>query len=196
MSDMLFGVIVTILFLIFVFALGFLITSFKNRRFTKAWSPLIPLIGGKVIADGGGAASSWLSGTYRGQPVVATMVPNRNVFSGETGHSYNSFDVALREVPGKQDWKLEYKTPILGFGQEGWKIEADDPALRQRLQAAGLLDLVLPMGIQTLQFTARNRHLQLHEDVTPLWIPPPERFQQELEFLLAVARINAEVNPA
>lgn len=196
MSDMLFGVIVTIIFLVFVFALGFLITSFKNRRFTKAWAPLIPMIGGKVIADGGGAASSWLTGTYRGQPVVATMVPNRNRFSGETGHDYNSFDVGLREVTGKQDWSVEYKTAILGFGQDGWQIKTDDPALRQRLQAAGLLDLVTAMGIETLKFTARNRRLELHEDAGPVWIPSPERFQQELEFLLTVARINAEVNPA
>jgi hypothetical protein len=32
-------------------------------------------------------------------------------------------------------------------------------------------------------------------DVTPLWIPLPERFQEELELLLRLAQLNAEVNP-
>ena len=193
-GDMLFGVVVLIIFMIFVFALGFAINSFKNRRFTRAWAPLVPLIGGKVVEDGGGAASSWLIGTYRDQQVAAQMTPNRNLYSGETGHDYNHFDVALRNVPGKQDWSVEYKTAILGFGQTGWQIEAEDPALQQRLHASGILDHITRMGGMSVTYRKSERLLRYSEDITPLWISPPERFQQELEFLLLLKRINEQTN--
>lgn len=83
-GDMLFGSFVLVIFLIFVFAAGFLLNRFKNRRFHQAWLPLVPLLNGKIIDDGGGAATSWLSGTYRGQPVRAAMIPNRTYSNGST----------------------------------------------------------------------------------------------------------------
>ena len=193
-GDMLFGSIVLIIFLVFVFGLGFLINRFKNRRFTRAWKPLVHLINGKVIEDGGGAATSWLTGTYRGQPVRASMIPNRNRYSGESGPKYNYFDIALLEVPGRQDWRIEYKTPILGFGQTGWQIDTKDAALRDRLQASGVIDEIARMGPEEIRYQARAKTLLCSEDVTPLWVPAPARFQEELELLLLLARVNAEVN--
>jgi hypothetical protein len=123
-GDMLFGSVVLAIFLVFVFALGWLINKFKNRRFTRAWTPLVPLIQGTVHEDGGGGG--FLSGTYRGHKVRATT----------------------------------------RFGQP------------------------------EVSYQARGKTLLYSEDVTPNWIPAPERFQEELELLLALARINAEVNPA
>lgn len=78
---MLFGVVVLAIFLVVVFALGFLISRFKNARFEKEWQPLVPLINGKVVNDGGGAATSWLTGTYQGKSVYASMIPKRNRYS-------------------------------------------------------------------------------------------------------------------
>jgi hypothetical protein len=193
-GDMLFGAFVLAIFLVFVFGLGFLLNRFKNRRFHQAWAPLIPLLNGRVFDDGGGAATSWLSGTYRGQPVRASMIPNRNRYSGESGPRYNYFDIALLEVPGRQDWRIEYKTPVLGFRQTGWQIETDDAALKERLQASEVINEIARMGPEEIKYQVRAKTLLYSEDVTPLWVPAPGRFQEELELLLLLARVNAEVN--
>lgn len=194
-GDTLFGVFVLIIFLAFVFGLGFLLNRFKNRRFHQAWAPLVPMIGGKVHEDGGGAATSWLSGTYRGQPVRAAMVPNRNRYSGESGPRYNYFEIALLEVPGKQDWRIEHKTAVLGFGQTGWQIETADTALKERLLASEVINKIAHMGPEEIRYQARAKTLLFSEDVTPGWAPAPDRFQAELELLLLLARVNREVNP-
>ncbi len=195
-GDMLFGGMVLAIFLVFIFLAGMLISRFKNARFAKAWTPLAPLIGGKVVEDGGGAATSWLTGTWRGRRVVASMTPNRNLYSGESGHRYNHFDVALLDVPGGRDWKIEYQTAILGFGQTGWRIVTRDKALEDRLNASGILFAVSNFGSPEIAYSARDGKLQYSDDVTPQWIPTPERFQQELELLLTLAKVNEEVNPA
>ncbi|HEX6904201.1 MAG TPA: hypothetical protein VF789_31115 [Thermoanaerobaculia bacterium] len=196
-GDMLFGGMVLAIFLVFVFLLGLLISRFKNARFAKAWKPLAPLIDGKVVEDGGGAATSWLTGSYRGRRVVASMVPDRNRYSEDSsGHRYNYFDVALLDMPGQQDWKIEHQTAILGFGQTGWRIVTKDKALEERLNASGILFAVSPFGSPEIAYSARDGKLQYSEDVTPQWIPTPERFQQELELLLTLAKVNEEVNPA
>ena len=194
--DLLFGVAVLIPFLVFVFALGLLINKFKNRRFDRAWSPLIPVIQGKITQDGGGATTSWLTGTYRGRRVQAIMTPDRNMYSGESGHRYNSFEAAVLDVKGGQGWSIECKTPILGFGPEGWQIETKDQGLAERLRAAGAIALVERLGMPTVTFNARGKTLQLSEDAGPVWVPAPARFQEELEILLQLAEINERVNPA
>ena len=66
MSDMLFGAIGLVIFLVVVFIAGYFLYKFKNARLTTAWGPLVGLVNGEVVGDGGGAASSWLSGTYQG----------------------------------------------------------------------------------------------------------------------------------
>lgn len=194
-GDLLFGSAVLAVFLVFVFALGYAIYKFKNLRFTRAWAPLVPLIQGTVSGDGGGGTTSWLTGTYRGHRVQAGMVPHCNRYSGETGFYYNHFEVALLGVAGRLNWNAEVKTAILGFGRTGWTITADDPALVARLEAAGVLSLVARFGEPTVAYQKSARRLAYSEDVTPLWIPPPERFLQELDLLLELAKINAEVNP-
>jgi hypothetical protein len=117
-------------------------------------------------------------------------------YSDDSGHRYNHFDVALLDVPGQQDWKIEYKTAILGFGQTGWRIVTKDKALEDRLNASGILATIANFGSDGVQYQARERKLLFTEDVTPRWIPTPERFQQELELLLGLAKVSEEVNPA
>lgn len=195
-GDMLFGSVVLAIFLVFVFLLGMFISRFKNARFAKAWTPLMPMIDGKPVGDGGGAATSWLTGSYRGRRVVASMVPDRNRYSGESGHRYNYFEVALLDVPGRQDWKIEYQTAILGFGQTGWRVVTQDKALEDRLNASGILATIGNSGAEEVLYSAREKKLIFAEDVTPRWIPTPERFQQELELLLALGKVNEEVNSA
>ena len=105
MSDMLFGAIGLVIFLVAIAIAGYFLYKFQNARLTNAWGPLVGLVNGKVVGDGGGAASSWLSGTYQGRPVVAKLAPNINAHSsdGSGGIKYNYFDVALTETPGRQD---------------------------------------------------------------------------------------------
>ena len=193
-GDMLFGTAVLAVFLVFVFILGKLIYTFKAGRFTRAWAPLVPILQGTVTNDGGGAATSWLTGTYHGKKVQASMVPNRNRYSGESEPRYNHFDVAVLDVPGRQDWEIEHHTAILGFGETGWRIRTDDELLKARLQASGIIETMTRFGCPTVTYRRQARKLEYSEDVTPQWIPTPERFQEELELLLLLEKVNQEVN--
>ena len=183
-SDMVFGSVVLVIFLVFVFALGKVIYTFKNARFTKAWAPLVPIINGTVVGDGGGASTSWLTGTWQGRRVQAIMTPGRNRYSGESGFTYNSFEVELLDVPGGQDWRVG----------EDQRIETKDPALRQRLEASGILLMIEAFGTPTVAYSRAQRKISYAEDAGPRWIPTPEHFEAELGLLLRLARVNEEVN--
>ncbi|MES1243603.1 MAG: hypothetical protein ABUT39_18495 [Acidobacteriota bacterium] len=183
MSDTVFGAFVLAVFLVFVFVLGKVIYEVKNRRFVKAWGPLVPIVNGTVTGDGGGGATSWLTGTYRGRRVQATMVPDRNRYSGESGFRYNYYDVALLDVPGRQDWSLE----------EG-RIATKDKALESSLISLDVASLVAPFGSTTVEYRRQTNKLQLSEDCGPVWVPMPERFVAELELLLKLAEMNASAN--
>lgn len=195
------GIVGLIIFLIFVFGAGWLMSKFKDARYAKAWTPLIPIIQGSVSGDGGAASSSWLTGAYQGRTVRATMSPKRNRYSSSTGHYYNYFDITVGGIPGRHNWQLKYNTTFLGFGSTGWELVADDPALQARLQARGVIDLVERLGatpiqtLPTLDYKARNGALIFREEVAG-WIPAPDRFKDQLDTLLLLAQINAEVNPA
>jgi hypothetical protein len=193
-SDLILGAVVLVIFLIFVFVAGWILNKFKNARFTRAWTPLQPIINGKVHEDGGGAATSYLVGTYRGWQVQASMTPNRNRYSGESGHRYNYFDVALLEVPGKHDWSFAYHTPLLGRETATWRVVTHDPALAERLQNANLISVLAGLGHPKIEYKQRGKMLQYQADITPLQVPTPEMFQRQIEALIWMAKINEEVN--
>lgn len=205
MSDMLFGAIVLVIFLIFVFILGYFIYKFKNMRLSNAWGPLVGLVNGKVVGDGGGAATSWLTGTYRGHNVQAGMTPNRNMYSGDDGgggHKYHHFDVALTDTPGRQDWSVQFDRAVLGIGQTSWRVRAKDPALQAALEAAGVISLVAPLGQPpqyltepTLEYSSRTKLLRYAADNGSTWTPTPQHFTELLEILIKAAAINARLNP-
>jgi hypothetical protein len=201
-SDMIFGAVVLVIFLAFVFAAGLLLNKFKNARFAKAWVPLQSVIGGTVTGDGGGAATSWLTGEYRGARVLASMTPGRNR-SSEGGDKYNYFDVALLAIPGARDWDVLYGTSFLGFGQSGWHVKAEDAALAESLRRAGVVEMTARfgtphtlggVGLPTVSYRRREQTLRFSEDVTPQWTPTPEQFRERLEFLLQLAEVNRQVN--
>src|SRR5262245_47559054 len=192
-QDLILGASILIPFLVVVFIAGKILSDFKNRRFTRAWAPLVPILKGTITHDGGGAVTSWLTGTYRGRRVSASMVPGRNMYSGESGFTYNSFEIAFLDLPGAQDWAALVKTPPLG--QARWHIAADDKALEERLRAAGVIALVERLGAPKVTYQRREDRLLFSEDAGPLWVPTPERFQEELEVLLRVVEIQEKVNP-
>lgn len=185
-QDILFGVIVLIIFIVCAYFAGRLMSAWKNRRFATAWAPLVPLINGTVHNDGGGAATSWLTGTYQGKQVKASIMPGRNRHI-EGGDRYNYFDVALLDVPGQHNWRINYQTALLGLGNTGWDIKTDDQTLRVRLHESGIIADLARLGTPTIEYTARGRTLLYSEDITPRWVPTPERFQAVLEILLRLA---------
>lgn len=203
LSDFWLGVIVLIPFMIGVFTLGWLINRFKNRRFTAAWRPLVPVIGGRVVEDGGGAATSWLTGTFEGRRVYGSMTPDRNRGT-ESGLKYHYFEAALQDVPGHVDWRVEYAAGMLGFGQASWRVQAGDPAVAERLRSAGVIDLIRPLAearavppaLPTVRYSRSARTLVYAEDAGTAWIPTPDRFREQLGLLIHLARLNADANPS
>jgi hypothetical protein len=195
-SDIIIGVIVLVIFLFCALAVGRFLSTLKNRRFTQAWAPLITLINGKVVHDGGGAATSWLTGTYQGKSVQASMIPDRNKYQEEGSDRYNYFDVAFVDLPGQRDWRIVYKTSVLGMGTTGWQIEAANPALGAQLQEMDIIPTLSRWGSPTIEYSARKRTLSYSEDITPRWVPTPERFGEELQLLLQLAQLNEQMNLA
>jgi hypothetical protein len=195
-QDILIGVAILVPFLFAIYLAGKVLYKFKAARFIKAWAPLVPVIDGKVTNDGGGAATSWLSGIYQGNTVQASMVPNRNRYTGQTGHRYNYFEVELQNVAGQHDWDIVYRAAVLGFGDTGWHIETADKTLEQCLQNAGVDTRAAALKPIRIAYKSRQSTLTLSEEVTPRWAPTPERFREEIEFLIGLVQINEQLNPA
>jgi hypothetical protein len=194
-SDFATGVWALAVFLVFVFTLGWLIAKFRNARFAAAWAPLKPIVGGTVIDDSGGGTTSYLAGAYRGRRVRATMAPGINRYSGEDGgHRYNFFEVALLDEAGQHDWRVEYAMPVMGFGKSGWQIEAEDPALAERLRHANPAALIAA-GQQKIVYDRRTRSLAVQDDITPQVVPSPEAFERHLQLVLTLGKLNEELNP-
>jgi len=200
MSDMVLGGVILIGFLIVVFIAGYFLYKFKNARLTSAWGPLVGLVNGKVVGDSGGAATSWLTGVWKGREIAASLSPGINQHE-DGGAKYNYFDVALRDVPGKHDWSVEYTRRVIGIGQTGWQVRAEDQALEEALRAAGIAPLVEPFGETpphfqqpSLEYDRRTRLLRYRTDVTPLLTPSPQRFTELLEMLLRAEEINRQYN--
>ena len=205
MSDTLFGIIGLVIFLAVVFVGGYLLYKLKNARFTRAWGPLVQLVNGKVVGDGGGGATSWLVGTYKGRKVQASMVPDRNMYSLDdtSGAKYNYFEVALADESGNHDWSVTFDRKFLRRGQEGWRVQSKDPSVQAGLNAAGLISLIAPFGepashfdLAPLEFSRREGLLRYRYDAGPSWTPSAQVFAQHLDMLLKVADINKRVNLA
>lgn len=176
-DDIVFGSVVLFFFMIFVFAFGYAINRFKNARFARAWRPLQPIIEGKVVEDGGGAATSWLTGRYKSRRVRASMTPDRNRHAGETGSYYNDFDVTLLDVEGAVNWKLPGKKP-----------------LEQQLLAAGAAAVLHGIGEAEAEFDAKQGTLIIVQEMGEGGLPSPEHFIALLEALLRLETVNAAVN--
>ncbi len=172
-KDLFTGSVILAVFLSLVFLAGKLLYKFKTSRFRQAWQPLVPLISGTIVDDGGGAATSWLTGTFQGRSVRASMVPGRNRYSGETGERYNYFEVSLLKVPGTVNWSI------------------DSGSLRRQpgppLPVSDIRALLAKLGAATLSFDARQQSLTLIQEPGVRWTPSPEHFQLQLATLLQIA---------
>lgn len=195
--DIVVGGLVLAALLPVLLGVGRAVGRFRNRRFAQAWRPLMgTLDGAKVVADGGGgAASSWLTGTYRGTDVFASMTPDvRHAGPLHSPGHENRFETGVRGLAGAHDWSVRWTTATLGIGTTGWHVASGDRELAARLEHAGVRALVAPLGRGEIRYGARPATLVLHQDVRPLLAPPPERFRQELDVLLRLAEVAAPLN--
>lgn len=193
-SDTALGTIGLVVFLIFVFASGRVLYAFRNARLTRAWTDLLPMVNGKVSGDGGGAATSWLTGTYRGMKVQASMIPTRNRYPGETGSNYNYFDIVVLDVEGNDDWEISCEPSSVLSSRRGWNIKTVNKSLEAALTGSGIISMIARLGTPKLEYFKLSKKLIYSEDVTPQWVPPPERFTEILELLLKLTELNQRVN--
>jgi hypothetical protein len=196
MSDFTLGLIVMPFFLVFIFALGYVIYRVKSAVMAREWTPLRPLLdgGGTISGDGGGGATSYLTGTYRGRRVRASMSPDISKYSGESGHYANFFTVALLDVPGADNFKITAAPSLPRFWHSEWRVDTTNGAVREALEAAHAVERVSAFGDVEVSYDRSARRLQFVEDVRPLKVAPRERFQQELDLLIDLAELTEPIN--
>lgn len=183
-------------FLAVAFGIGFLVNKVKNAKFARAWAPLRPVIeGSAVVEDGGGAATSWLTGTYQGLPVVARMNPEKNLYSDDGGPRFNEFSVAVRDLKGEHDWTFEMRGKPEP-GRSPWVVTAESTALAQRLERAGIESRLPGLGYPKITFRRQTGLLEYVVDVTPSLVPTPELFRQALDFLVWLAAAHRDAASA
>lgn len=193
MSDTLLGTTILVIFLVVVFAAGWVLYRIRNAALAREWAPFRPLIqDARIVGDGGGAATSWLTGTYRGRRITASISPNVSANTDTTsGHYRNVFSLALDDVPGARDWRLDHAPWSSGTQ---WQVVANDGTLRNALAASPAMSIVSRLGAGDVGFSRSTRTLRFSEDVRPLKAPPPQRFEAILDALFELADVNTAVN--
>ncbi len=165
--------------------LGLLVNKIKHLRYTRAWQPIIGVIGGEVHEDPqGGGASSWISGRWKGYTIHARMTPQ--VRESEYSNYENLFAVGVAEQDGRSSWRTIPRIAV--------KILSDDDALGDRLRRAGVVARLEKARIRSAWFERHSRYLFVEEDVSPGWIPSPERFVELLDLAVDLARMQQESN--
>ncbi|MGV3708850.1 MAG: hypothetical protein ACO1Q7_08410 [Gemmatimonas sp.] len=188
-EDMIFGGAVLAVFLVIVFVLGFLLNRFKNRRFRNAWMPLASLLTDvRITEDGGGAATSWLSGKFHGRLVHASMSPDVAQHSFTTNKG-NHFSIIVPDVVAGESWFAEYApaTPLLR--KQGWTITTESRATHDAIERSEILPLVQSLGYGSLRYNAGRRQLVWQELIEPLWVLPPAQFTVAVRTMFTAADI-------
>ena len=190
-SDIIVSSVAIVIFLIVAYGIGRAHSAWKNRSFTRAWAPLVPIVSGTVTYDQSAAVSSSLHGTYKGHAVRAIMSPQRNRYHFASPDRYNEFEVLLTDVAGVHDWKIYHEKSILGIGRDGWQIKSNDALLQARLEATSIASTLALLGTPLLQYTADTHTLRFSNDITPNLVLIPRQFSEVLELLVHLARVQA-----
>jgi hypothetical protein len=162
-------------------------------------APLAPVVGGHVERS-----RRRVVGRYEGWPVHVFFEPQRSVGPGGASSArssrINAFCIAIPDLPGKADWRLQFHVTGL-LGQEGRELGfgMDDAPLRRRLEQAGVLADVGAVSSPTLsyvtvQYETRTRTLTYTDDVSPARVPSRARFTVHLALVARLAALNARVN--
>jgi hypothetical protein len=192
--DIVAGSVTLAVLLPLLYGVGVLLARFRNRRFRKAWAPLVPMLTNATITgDGGGAATSWLSGNYRGASVYAFMSRGVGYHTGSKRKG-NRFSVAVNDVAGKDDWTVAWTPSMLGLTAESWSVTSGTNALEARLRETDIVSRLEPLGRATLRFDARERTLTWSSFIEPYWVLPEQYFHATLGALLDITAVNREIN--
>ena len=157
----------------------------SNAEYAKLWGRIAGLVNGT-------SKGSRMTGTYQGAPVEAEI----KMFSDDDETTY-FYKLSLTPGGRGQDWSVRYGgEKLFGSGEKHWHVKTKDDALKDRLVAARVLELVAvrpqhcevkykaKLGMLVYQESARNAR-----DV-----PAPEQFKAQLELLARLAEINRQVN--
>jgi hypothetical protein len=177
-----------VVFVYLCYRVGLLINKVKYWRFTRAWQPLIEVVNGTVHEDPqGGGASSYLVGEWKGFAIHARMSPQVRTYGSDVIE--NRFVVGVAQQEGRASWRT-VMFPELDLTSDS------DPALAHDLRRAGVIALLQNAACSSARFEAHTNYLFLDEIVTPLWVPPPERFVVLLDVAVELARVQRDVNAA
>lgn len=176
-------------FVIAAWLVGSVVNRIRHRRFSRAWRPLIDVIDGTVHEDPqGGAATSWLVGSWKGHVIHASMSPH--VRSTEWQHHENRFSVRVADQGGIASWRAELSPATFAR----LVVHCDDPGLAQRLERAGVEALMRDAQCTVAHFDRHGGYVSIDENVSPAWIPPRERFICLLHVATALAGLQASIN--
>lgn len=178
-----YGVIAAVVVLLIVLLVVAIRRKGKNV-YGKLWLPLIPLVNGS-------AQGSRLTGTYQGISLTARI--------GGGGEENPAYHYELTMTPGiaAGDWSLAYTgEKFLGTGAKTWRVKSRDEDLRQRLTDAGAVTAIQSWVDQPeIAYKSKSGTLHYWQRVEGMYdIPTPEQFQQQLDLLAGLAKINRQVN--
>lgn len=175
---------------VFIGLIAALVIWFLKRSYAKyaeLWSQLMPLVVGS-------SKGSRMTGNYQGLPVRAKI---NAVSEGDGGGTDYFFEINMTAAPRGKDWRLVYGgEKLLGFGEKRWHVSAKDEALKERLNAVGVVAHMQSWGAQPIiKYKAKRGEFEYSEPVAGMFaIPPPERFQAQLDLLAWLSKINEQVN--
>jgi hypothetical protein len=157
----------------------------NNEEYAKLWGRIAGLVNGT-------SKGSRMTGTYQGAPIIAEI---RSV----SDDNERTYYYELSTTPGGrgQDWSARYGgEKLFGFGEQRWHVRAKDDALKDRLVAARVVELmaVRPQHGEA-KYRAKQGTLVYQETVGSSFdVPTPEEFKAHLELLARLADANRQAN--
>jgi hypothetical protein len=160
-------------------------TGKNNAKYAELWGRIAGLVNGTW-------KGSRMVGTYEGALVEAEI----KSISGDDETTYY-YELSMTPGGRGQDWSVKYGgEKLLGFGEQRWHVKAKDDALKDRLVAARVLELmaVRPQHNE-VKYKAKPGTLVYQETARGAFgVPAPEDFKAQLELLARLADVNRQVN--
>ena len=160
-------------------------TRKTNAKYAELWGRIAGLVNGT-------SKGSQMIGTYMGAMVEARI----KSFSDDDETTYY-YELSLTPGGRGQDWSVNYGgEKLLGFGEKRWHVKAKDDALKDRLVAARVVELVAVRPQHSnVSYKAKRGVLVYHETLRSGFdVPAPEEFKAQLELLGRLAEVNRQVN--
>jgi hypothetical protein len=157
----------------------------SNAEYAKLWGRIAGLVNGT-------SKGSRMTGTYQGTQVNAELKP---IFDDDETTYY--YELSMTPGGRGQDWSVRYGgEKLFGSGKQHWHVKTKDDALKGRLVAAHVLELVAVRPQHTeVKYKAKLGMLVYQESARNARdVPAPEQFKAQLELLARLADVNRQVN--